>query len=244
MDFDRPITVDPSYSLDDAIRDSIEAEAAYGHVDLGPVDTLDPEALAEAYNLFFGTSPMSTPPSSTPPSPTLGPIRPAYQPISLELNLEYDKTHGTSPLSSLTPSPSSSPPSSPPPTNSSLPTSEPTLEPDLPVNHRADLNSNARRNKKKGHGNRRRKRSEARSQQNKNTAVYSKAAKIIAGAAVTQTDYDTSSIPAASTGFIALTDRAERLEEVHKTEKLLASGNFTLIPNDGEYAPTLLHVPH
>ncbi len=72
----------------------------------GPVDTLDPQALAEALDLFFGTSPMSTPPPSTPPSPVLGPLELAQQLIDHEL--ELDKLFGTSPLSSP---PSSSPPS-------------------------------------------------------------------------------------------------------------------------------------
>lgn len=232
MDTDHPIVVDPKYSFDDAIRDSIEAEAAYGHIDLGPVDTLDPEALAEALDLFFGTSPMSTPPSSAPPSPAIGPFRPARQPPNLELGLEYDESHGISL------------PSSPPPTNPSPPVPEPTLESNLPASERHDLNSNARRNRKKGHSNRRRKRGEARSQQDKNTTVYSNAAKIIAGAAVTQTDYDTSNMPSASTGFIALSDRTERLDRIHKTEELLAGGEFRLIPNDGECVgilPSILH---
>ncbi len=117
------------------------------------------------------------------------------------------------------------------------------LEPAPPADPPPERNSNARRNRKKSHSNRCRKRAEARSLQDKNTTAYSKTAKIIANAAVTQTDYDTGSIPVASTGFIALSDKEERAERVHKTEELLASGKFKLIPNNGRHVGSPFLIP-
>lgn len=42
---DFPIIANLEYSFDDAVRNSIAAETEFSHLDLGPVDTLDPEIL-------------------------------------------------------------------------------------------------------------------------------------------------------------------------------------------------------
>lgn len=51
------IAAHPSYFLEDAIKDGIAAEEVYGHLNLGPVDTLDPTTREAEYALFFGSSP-------------------------------------------------------------------------------------------------------------------------------------------------------------------------------------------
>ncbi len=43
----------PSYSLEDAVSRGVDAEAVYGHIDLGPVDTLDPSVHQLEYDLFL-----------------------------------------------------------------------------------------------------------------------------------------------------------------------------------------------
>ncbi len=54
------IFADPTYSLDDAIQDSVATEAEFGYTDVGPVDTLDPEMHEAQYRLFYGSSPLSS----------------------------------------------------------------------------------------------------------------------------------------------------------------------------------------
>lgn len=51
----------PSHSLDNAIKNSIDIETAYGRLDLGPVDMLNPTTREAQFNLFFGTTPLSSP---------------------------------------------------------------------------------------------------------------------------------------------------------------------------------------
>lgn len=120
-------------------------------MDLGLVYTLrvDPQTLTEEYRFFFGTSPLSTPPSSPPLSVSSDLLHILSYLTNLDLELEYDAGFGTSPLPT--------PPSSLDSVHSPLPVSPAMVELDqLPVSPK--VNSEAHRNRQKGHANRRRKR--------------------------------------------------------------------------------------
>lgn len=145
---DSPIIADLTYIFDDAVRSSIAAEAAFEDLDLGPVDTLDPEDLIRAYDKFFGTSPLSSPSSSPPASPVLTVTYSNDLSMNLELELEFNALYGMSSLSSDPPSFQPSRPTSP---------MQEWAPPPLP-NHPIAKSSEMRRNKKKGHANRHRKR--------------------------------------------------------------------------------------
>ena len=215
------IFADPTYSLHDAIQNSVAAEAEFGYTDVGPVDTLAPEVLEAHYRLFYGSSPLS----SLSPSPQ--PSRSASPTISFNtLNDTHFNMHSPSP---------------PPPTHSTssaLNPSTETLQND--ETHGANGNSRTRRNKKKGHANRSRKRKEARAQQDGNAIPYPNWKKHIERADTVSTAYDTNDIPSASSGFIALPDRGDGHSKVHELRELLEGEQIRLIRWNGMCVPPYL----
>lgn len=121
MDSDQPVVADGSYSLEHAIMTGIEIEEEFGGLDLGPIDTLEPDELKREYVNFFGTSPLSSlsqlsssPSLSLSPSPS--PSTPPSKTLSIDVQereRQLDKSFGTSPLTPLPTSSSSSTPPTP-----------------------------------------------------------------------------------------------------------------------------------
>lgn len=221
MDIEGPIAADPSYSLDDAIKNGVAAEAAYAHLDLGPVDTLDPAILEAEYNLFFGASPLSSLSSSPMPSRSASPATRAP-----DIESQRDTPCGASSLSSPTFS------------RTALPVSEepcPGLSPPADAYHEPLRHGKAAKRREKSHANRRRKRQEVHAQQDKNALPYPNSHKHIARAESVATSYDTNTIPSASSGFVALPDRGDRGSKVHETRELLDGESFKLIQWNGTY---------
>ena len=171
------------------------------------------------------------------------------------LELEYKLFYGSSPLSSLSPSPQSSRSASPTidlgaqtnvvfnihlprlpvPAHSTPAASDPSLENGLPTGeqHEPHGNSRTRRNKKKSHANRKRKRRETRAQQDGNALPYPNSKKHIGRADSVSTAYDTNSIPSASSGFIALPDREDSYSKIHELRELLEGERMRLIKWNG-----------
>lgn len=225
MDAEEPIVVDPSYSLDDAIRSGVAAEAAYAYLDLGPVDTLDRATLEAEYDLFFGSSPLSSASSSPMPSRSASPAISALD-IETQCNTQFGAF------------PSSSPSSSRP---ASLVLEEPCPKLSSPADAYHDpepfRSNKATKRRIKSHANRRRKRQETRTQRDSNSLPYPNSHKIIANAKSVGTSYDVNDIPSASSGFIALPDGGDRGSKVHESRELLEGEKFKLIEWNGMYVP-------
>ncbi|KJA15173.1 hypothetical protein HYPSUDRAFT_58963 [Hypholoma sublateritium FD-334 SS-4] len=189
----------------------IEIEGQFCDLDLGPIDTLDPNELKKQYDEYFGTSPLSSL-SSSPLSSLSATLSRSPSIGSTEYERLLDDFYGLSPLSS--------PPSSPSTSTASLTHADPnsnvantsaTHSPATQSNSKpanAKLNSKGRRNRKKGKENRCRKRQEVREQNPSNPPSNMKKniKKHVATAKTTQTHYDTKNIPSASSGFVALPD--------------------------------------
>ena len=216
MDTEAPIFAKSTYSLDDAIGKSVSVEALYGYIDIGPVDSLDPAILKREYDLFFGSSPLSSPSPSPEPSRSASPTEPAP---GIQAHRLCDALN-------------------------SLPCSRPTSrnmkdrpKPCLPVDAHHDpeppRSDKAARRRKKSHANRCRKRQEFRAQQDGNSLPYANSHKHIARAESITTSYDTNTIPSASSGFISLPDTHDRGSKVFETKELLAGGKFRLIRWNG-----------
>ena len=165
-----------SYSFEEAVKDSIMAEATSAHLDLGPVDTMDPAALELAYDEFYGTSPLN--------SPSPSPSRPTSPHTEAQGQLGGE-------LFEILPHGASSPPPSPP---SRLAESHPVIQP-LP--HQTPLlspqsvqpNSKTRRNRTKGKEKRRIKRKAERDGQDANATPHPRSLKRVKKADSTQTSY-------------------------------------------------------
>ena len=202
------VSAHPSYCLEDAIQESIAAEDAYDHLDLGPVDTLDPETREAELNRFFGTSPLSSPSPSPSPSRSASPQRTArdikprpaasHSPVDTPHEGDHDGDH----------------------------------------DGEDRLSKKARRRRAKSHKNRGRKRKEARAQQDPNAVPYPNRHKHFARAETTTTCYDTNDIPSASSGFVALSDLGDGTSKVHEARELLEGEAFKLILWNGVYVPT------
>lgn len=203
-----PVVLEPTYSFSDAILQSIAAEDMFGYLDIGPIDTLDDTTFKSQYEAFFGLSPL---PSPTPSPPTSRPTTPDREAYERELDLSF----GTSPLSTPPDTPCSSRPSSP----SALP--------QRPLIDAPQLNSKARRNRRKGSERRKTTRKSVREKEDKISKPYANSLKHVSKAACTQTTYDTRDIPSASTGFVALPDVDYGRIAGHK--ELLEGGTFRLI---------------
>lgn len=189
-----PTPISRSYSFEEAVRESIAAENASDHLDLGPVDTLDPAALKREYDAFYGTSPLNS------PSPSPSPSRPVSPDAEARERLCGERC-GLSPLSTPPQSPPSSRPTTPVPVMQ-LPS--PPTQPSSPPG--APINSKNRRNRKKGGKRRCLKRKADRDSQDKNATPHPRSLKRIKRADSTQTSYDTGSIPSTSAGFVARRD--------------------------------------
>lgn len=196
-----PIALHQSYSFEDAVRDSIAAETASSHLDLGPIDTMDPATLKREYDAFFGASPLN----SLSPSPS--PSRPNSPDAKARERL-LDEFLGISPPST----PPQSPPQPPRPPRSAShalemqpppATSPPPPEIQPSAAQGTQVNSKKRRCRKKGREKRTLKRKAESDVQDKNATPHPRSLKRIKGAESTQTSYDTRNIPSASTGFVA-----------------------------------------
>lgn len=211
----------PSYCLEDAIREGIAAENACDHLDLGPVDTLDPETHEAELNRFFGTSPLSSPSPFPSPSRSASPQRTARD---------------IKPCPGASRSPADSPwdDKKPPP----VATLSAGAQFDDDHDGEDRLSKKARRRREKSHKNRGRKRKEARAQQDPNATPYPNRHKHYARAETTTTCYDTNDIPSASSGFVALSDVGDGTSKIHEARELLEGEAFKLIRWNGTYVPT------
>lgn len=221
-----PIFATAAYSLDDAIGHSVAVEALYGAMDIGPVDSLDPAIRDVEYDLFFGSSPLSSLSPSPMPSRSASPTA-----STRESGRKSGVDSGVLRLNT---------PPRPRPTS-------PTLEdcPELsarlsyppgPEQDLEPLRSNkAAKRRRKSHANRSRKRQEARTQQDGNSAPYANGHKHVANAESIATSFDTNAIPSAASGFIALPDTDERGSKVFESKELLEGGKFKLIRWNGRY---------
>lgn len=243
LDFEHFVATNDSYSIANAIREGIDYEDDHAYLDLAPIEPLNPPTAQEeielqrAYDAFYGTSPLNS------PSPSPSSSRPS-SPDPAAWERELDKSFGASPLSSVPASPTASSPlpnaeTQSKPTGSAAAASSIALSSPLPnVAIRSKLagtgpNSKTRQRKKNSHTNRRHRRQTERSQVDKNASPHPNGWKHIAQAEATGTAYNTSDIPSASSGFIALPDRGPGV--CPATEELLKDPRFQYIRWRGRF---------
>lgn len=232
----------------------IAAEIASSHLDLGPIDTMDPMALKREYGAFFGASSLNSL-SQSPSSPR------STSPDAEEVRERLlDELLGTSPLSTPPQSPRSASPTlatrpqsprsshsaspalitplqSPRPSRSTSPALE-AAQPPSPTEllfpaQGAPINSKKRRNRKKGRKKRTLKRKAEREDQDKNATPHPRSLKRLRRAERTETSYDTRDVPSASTGFVARRDANSG--RVPHIEALLQDPSFQLIKRQEGY---------
>lgn len=223
--------------------------------DLGPIDTGEDD-LELAYELFFGASPLSslcpTPTDLRESAPDLmaanailsqytGKRSRPFSPEPDTSDLAYEVFYGSSPLSSLCPTPPEPcktvddfmPANAAPSQLTSRNTRSHCPKPNTAATSQKTGSSKSQRDKKKAKKQRRIRRQRARKENIDETRMPDRKAaeKNMDNVEVETTPYDVAGLPSASTGYIALPDKKGR---VHTLEELKDRG-FKVVRWDGRY---------